>query len=101
MRNCLWLKNGKNREFAMPSARVTVYTTAQCPYCNNAKALLTLKKVTFTEIRVDDNPEERLVMEKRSGRRTVPQIFINDKSIGGFDDLKRLNDAGDLDKLLS
>lgn len=84
----------------MPSAHVIMYTTGYCPYCVNAKALLTLKNVTPVEIRVDDNPAERAKMETLSGRRTVPQIFINDKSIGGFDDLKHLNDTGELDKLL-
>ncbi|MEY3182104.1 MAG: Glutaredoxin-3 [Pseudomonadota bacterium] len=84
----------------MTTAKVLVYTIERCPYCVNAKNLLNLKKVAFTEIRVDDNPTERTKMEALSGRRTVPQIFINDQSIGGFDDLKRLNDAGTLDKLL-
>jgi glutaredoxin 3 len=81
-------------------ANITMYTTEYCPYCVNAKALLATKKVTPTEIRVDDNPEERVQMETLTGRRTVPQIFINGKPIGGFDDLKRLNDSGELDKLL-
>lgn len=84
----------------MPPVQVKMYTTEHCPYCINAKALLALKKVVPTEIRVDDNPEERAIMERLSGRRTVPQIFINGQSIGGFDDLKHLNDTGELDKLL-
>lgn len=81
-------------------AHVTLYTTERCPYCINAKALLASKKVTPIEIRVDDDPEARAKMEALSGRRTVPQILINGEPIGGFDDLKRLNDTGELDKLL-
>ena len=83
------------------SPRVTIYTTGYCPYCVKAKALLAMKKIKPIEIRVDNNPEERAEMETLSGRRTVPQIFINDQHIGGFDDLKALNDAGKLDKLLN
>ena len=81
-------------------AHVTMYTTEYCPYCVSAKSLLATKKVKPTEIRVDEDPEELAQMETLSGRRTVPQIFINGKSIGGFEDLKRLNDSGELDKLL-
>ncbi len=82
------------------SVEIIMYTTEHCPYCLNAKALLATKKVTPLEIQVDDNPEERIRMEKLTGRRTVPQILINKKPIGGFDDLKRLNETGELDKLL-
>jgi glutaredoxin 3 len=79
---------------------IIMYTTERCPYCINAKALLASKKVTPIEIPVDDSPEERIKMEKLTRRRTVPQILINKKPIGGFDDLKRLNETGELDKLL-
>ena len=79
---------------------VKVYTTAYCPYCVRAKALLKHKNVPFEEIDVghDDELRERVVRE--SGRRTVPQIFIDGKSIGGFDELKALDDEGQLDHLL-
>jgi glutaredoxin 3 len=79
---------------------ITMYTTDHCSFCTSAKALLASKKVTPIEIRVDDDDEERAKMEKLSGRRTVPQIFINGRSIGGFEDLKRLSESGELDKLL-
>ena len=82
-------------------AKVAVYATEACPYCHAAKALLTRKNIAFEEIRVDLDPAARALMQERSGRRTVPQIFINDKPIGGFDDLAALNQSGVLDKLLS
>lgn len=80
---------------------IVIYTKPQCPYCENAKNLLQLKKVDFKEIRVDNNPQARAEMEAKSQRRTVPQIFINDQAIGGFDDLKHLEEQGKLDSLLA
>jgi glutaredoxin 3 len=82
-------------------AAITVYTTAWCPYCSAARALLRGKGVAFDEINVDDQPEQRTVMVTRSGRRTVPQIFIGDRHIGGYDDLAALDRAGGLDPLLA
>jgi len=82
-------------------AKVVIYTTAVCPYCVNAKQLLAQKGVEYTEVRVDLDPVKREEMMKLSGRRTVPQIFINDESIGGFDDLSALAMAGKLDALLA
>ena len=64
-----------------------IYTTATCPYCVRAKQLLKEKGLDYTEIRVDLDDAEREKMISRSGRRTVPQIFIDDQHIGGFDDL--------------
>ncbi len=64
-----------------------IYTTATCPYCVQAKRLLQERGYTYTEIRVDLDDAEREKMIARSGRRTVPQIFIDDQHIGGFDDL--------------
>ena len=81
-------------------AQVVVYTTSYCPYCFGAKALLRSKNVEFEEIDVTDDPARRAEMERLSARRTVPQIFINGKSIGGFDDARRLDAAGELDRLL-
>lgn len=82
-------------------AKVIMYTTASCPYCVRAKNLLEKKGVVYSEIRVDEDAAQRQVMMERSGRRTVPQIFINDKPIGGFDDLWALEQANKLDPLLN
>jgi glutaredoxin 3 len=82
-------------------AKVIIYTKENCPYCVRAKQLLDHKKVSYQEIRVDLQPELRDEMIERSdGRRTVPQIFINDVGIGGCDDLYALEQAGKLDPLL-
>lgn len=81
-------------------ANVLMYTSAYCPYCMNAERLLANKGVTVTKIRVDLDPEQRIVMMERSGRRTVPQIYIDEQHIGGFDDLWALDQAGGLDPLL-
>lgn len=80
--------------------KVTIYSTKICPYCIKAKALLDRKQVSYQEIYVDNDPTLREEMERLSNRRTVPQIFINDKSIGGCDDLYSLESSGELDKLL-
>lgn len=81
---------------------VTMYTTAVCPYCIRAKQLLARKGVTgITEIRVDLEPVEREQMMSRTGRRTVPQIYVGDTHVGGFDDLAALDHAGKLDVLLA
>ncbi len=82
-------------------AKVVIYTSEQCPYCMFAKSLLDKKQVSYQEIRVDLDPQKRSEMEQLSGRRTVPQIFINEKSIGGFDDLSALDKSGKLDSLLT
>jgi glutaredoxin 3 len=85
----------------MSETEVVVYSTGWCPYCDRAKALLGRKEVAFREIKVDDDPAERDAMLKRSGgRRTVPQIFVGDRHIGGFDELYALDKTGELDKLL-
>lgn len=85
----------------MAMVNVVVYSTEQCPYCVRAKDLLGRKGVRFDEIRIDLEPERRLEMEQRSRRRTVPQIFIGDRHVGGCDDLYALERAGQLDSLLS
>jgi glutaredoxin 3 len=85
----------------MSETDVVVYSTGWCPYCERAKALLGRKGVDFREIKVDEDPAERDAMLKRSGgRRTVPQIFVGDRHVGGFDELYALDKAGELDKLL-
>ena len=80
--------------------KVVVYSTASCPYCVRAKNLLAMKNVSFEEIRIDLNPALREEMESLSKRRSVPQIFIGGRHVGGFDDLNALNDSGELDKWL-
>ncbi|HEX6768789.1 MAG TPA: glutaredoxin 3 [Candidatus Binatia bacterium] len=80
--------------------QVIIYTTNWCPYCNAAKALFRSKSVEFEEIDVADDPEKRMEMERLSRRRTVPQIFIDGRPIGGYDDARMLDAIGELDKLL-
>lgn len=81
-------------------ADVLIYTTATCPYCMRARRLLERKGVPFQEIRVDIEPSRWREMEERSRRNTVPQVFIDGRSIGGFDDLAELDFDGELDALL-
>lgn len=81
-------------------ANVVMYTSAGCMYCSGAKNLLDKKGVEYTEIRVDLEPAMRDEMEHRSGRETVPQIFINDVAIGGFDELMDLDLDDELDPML-
>ncbi|MGC2166600.1 MAG: glutaredoxin 3 [Gallionella sp.] len=83
-------------------AKVLMYTTAVCPYCIRAEQLLHSKGITEIEkIRVDLQPDLRLAMMERTGRRTVPQIYINGDHVGGFDDLASLNHSGKLDEILT
>lgn len=83
-------------------AHIVMYTSAYCPYCANAERLLMSKGVTEIEkIRIDVEPEKRVEMMEKTGRRTVPQIYIDDRHIGGFDDLRALDLAGGLDSLLA
>lgn len=83
------------------SVTITMYSTAVCPYCVRAEALLTRKGVAISEkIRVDLDPERRDEMIARTGRRTVPQIFIGDYHVGGCDELVALDREGKLDPLL-
>ncbi len=82
--------------------RVLMYTTATCPYCTHAERLLASKGVAAVEkVRVDLDPQRRVEMMERSGRRTVPQIWIGERHVGGFDDLRALDQAGQLDVLLT
>ena len=84
----------------MTKAAITLYVTGWCPYCQRAKQLLTQKSLVFNEINVDDDAEFHREMMARSGRRTVPQIFIGDKHVGGCDDLFALDCSGELDRLI-
>jgi glutaredoxin 3 len=77
---------------------VIIYSSAICPYCDRAKNLFQKKNISYTEIRVDQDEEKRKEMQEKTHRQTVPQIFINDRHIGGCDDLYALEAAGQLDK---
>ena len=84
------------------TARVVMYTSNVCPYCTMAERLLKIKGVDVIEkIRVDLEPQQRAEMMEKTGRRTVPQIYIGDTHVGGFDDLSALDRAGKLEPLLS
>ncbi len=85
----------------MPQAQVTVYYAPFCPYCGWAKQLLDSKNIEFTQINVNDSSDIRSEMEQRSGRTSVPQIFIGDTHVGGYDDMAALDDKGQLDSLIS
>ena len=84
----------------MSQPDVVVYLAGWCPYCQRARSLLSKKGVQVREIDVDDDPQLREEMIARSGRRTVPQIFIGEKHVGGCDDLMALDERGELDRLL-
>ncbi len=79
---------------------VVMYSSRFCPYCIRARMLLESKNISFTEVRVDEQTEQRSVMEQRSQRSSVPQIFIDDYHVGGCDDLFALESQGELDQKL-
>ena len=80
-------------------ARIEMYTTAWCGYCQRAKTLLHQKGLAYEEIRVDEQPDFRARLRERTGGRTVPQIVIDDRPIGGYTELWQLDRAGLLDDL--
>ncbi|MEA3405277.1 MAG: glutaredoxin 3 [Pseudomonadota bacterium] len=82
-------------------AQVVIYCTATCPYCNMAKRLLDSKGVTYETIDVGGNAQMWADMEAKTGRNTVPQIFIGDHHVGGFDDLSAADKRGEIDPLLN
>ena len=84
----------------MTQPAVTVYVSDWCPYCQRATGLLAQKNVEFSEINIEDDAKLREEMIARSSRRTVPQIFIGDKHVGGCDDLFELDRSGELDRLI-
>ena len=84
----------------MTQPAVVMYTTNWCPYCERARRVLAAKNVSIEEIDIESAPEKRAEMQNRSGRRSVPQIFIGDHHVGGSDDLLALEAAGKLDGLL-
>lgn len=84
------------------SANVEIYTWSSCPFCLRAKALLTQKNIPFTEYAIDGDEAARDEMaERANGKRSMPQIFINDNSIGGCDELHALEKEGKLDAMVS
>lgn len=87
-------------ETKQDSPQVVVYGTQTCPYCTAARMLLKKKGVNFEDVLVSGNNELRQEMQRRSGGSTVPQIFIDDEPIGGFDDMYQLDQEGRLDTLL-
>jgi glutaredoxin 3 len=83
-------------------AKVEIYTGSYCPYCTRAKELLAIKGVAYVEYDVTDDQDARVTLvERAQGRRTIPQIFINNVSMGGYDDIRLLDDQGKLDALLA
>jgi thioredoxin reductase (NADPH) len=80
--------------------QILMYSKSWCPYCDRAKALLRAKGQEWTEVDVEADADRATEMVERSGRRTVPQVFLGDRHLGGFDDLQALEDAGELDALL-
>ena len=83
------------------SKRVTMYATGYCPYCSMAERLLRTKGVEIDKIRVDLEPQRRVEMVERTQRRTVPQIYVGEVHVGGYDDLSALDRAGKLDPQLA
>ena len=81
-------------------AAIEIYSRGTCPYCVAAKRLLAAKGHTWTEVDIVAHPDRRREMIERSGRETVPQIWIGDRHVGGYDDLAALDAAGELDPLL-
>lgn len=80
---------------------IVMYSTAWCGYCQRARNLLERKGLAVREIKIDEDPQERAaMMQKSGGRRTVPQIFIGERHIGGYEELAALDRSGELDKLI-
>ncbi len=83
------------------SAKVVMYSTRFCPYCMRARSLLSNKEVSYEDIDVGGDPQLRQKMYALSGRDSVPQIFINDEAVGGYDDIALLDRQGKLDTMLA
>jgi len=82
-------------------AKVEIYTTQWCPYCNAAKSLLKEKGVDYSEVDAESPDVRAAMMQRANGRRTVPQIFIGETHVGGYDDMAALERRGQLDPLLA
>ena len=85
----------------MTEKSIVMYSRAACPFCVAARNMLRGKDLTWTEVSLDAEPDKRAEMISRTGRKTVPQIFIGDFHVGGFDDLNALEQVGDLDRILA
>ena len=85
----------------MVKPKIQMYSTTWCPYCERARQLLGSKNAAFEDIDIEAHPDQRAQMNQRSGRQTVPQIFIGAQHVGGCDDLLALDQAGGLDSLLA
>jgi glutaredoxin 3 len=85
----------------MGAAQVTVYSTDYCPFCSRAKSLLRQKSVDFVEVNVEDRPDLRSWLRSASGQTTVPQVFVNNRALGGYSDISDLDRQGELDGLLA
>jgi len=85
----------------MTAKPIVMYCRAACPSCVAARNVFNERNLTWTEVSLDAEPDKRAEMISRTGRKTVPQIFIGDFHVGGFDDLDALEQAGDLDRILS
>jgi len=85
----------------MTAKSIVMYSRAACPFCVAARNVFSKRDLTWTEVSLDAEPDKRAEMISRTGRKTVPQIFIGDFHVGGFDDLDALEQAGDLDRILS
>lgn len=83
------------------TAKIIIYGSEHCSYCTAARMLLEKKGLSYDDILVSRDPDQRAAMEERSGRQSVPQIFIHEKPIGGFDELYALEQSGELDILLN
>lgn len=94
------MQQNKNNQSLNTRTRIKVYRTKSCPYCVKAVDLLENKGVAFEEIDITRNPYLRMEMEDRAKRRSVPQIFVGERHVGGFEDMYRLERAGQLDELL-
>jgi len=85
----------------MTEKSIVMYSRAACPFCVAARNMLRGKDLTWTEVSLDAEPDKRAEMISRTGRKTVPQLFIGDFHVGGFDDMNALEQAGDLDRILA
>ena len=85
----------------MTSKSIVMYCRGACPFCVSARNLFENRNLTWTEVSLDAEPDKRAEMISRTGRKTVPQIFIGDFHVGGFDELNALEQSGDLDRILS
>ncbi len=81
--------------------KVTIYTTEYCPYCLRAKSLLKSRNIPYEEINLEGKDSELMALKNRTGLRTVPQIFVDDALIGGYNELKELDVAGELTKMFA